>query len=25
VFTAFWAMCVTFYAFGQTWKLATVK
>ena len=25
VFTMFWAMCVTFYAFGQTWKLATVK
>ena len=25
VFTVFWAMCVTFYAFAQTWKLATVK
>lgn len=25
LFTMFWAMCVTFYAFGQTWKLATVK
>ncbi|HJW94795.1 MAG TPA: DUF4013 domain-containing protein [Thermoanaerobaculia bacterium] len=24
-FTVFWAMCVTFYAFAQTWKLATVK
>jgi len=25
VFTVFWAMCVTFYAFAQTWRLATVK
>jgi len=25
VFTVFWAMCVTFYAFAQTWKLATVR
>jgi len=25
VFTIFWAMCVTFYAFAQTWKLATVR
>jgi len=25
IFTVFWAMCVTFYAFAQTWKLATVR
>lgn len=25
VFTVFWAMCVTFYAFAQTWRLATVR
>lgn len=25
VFTIFWAMCVTFYAFAQTWKLAKVR
>jgi hypothetical protein len=25
MFTMFWAMCVTFYAFAQAWKLATVK
>jgi hypothetical protein len=25
MFTFFWAMCVTFYAFAQTWRLATVK
>jgi len=25
VFTVFWAMCVTFYAFAQTWRLATEK
>ena len=25
VFTIFWATCVMFYAFAQTWRLATVK